>query len=48
MTSYLLLMVKKPIEALEFISISERIALRLLQSNQNLENTSETNNEITQ
>jgi len=48
MTSYLLLMVKKPIEALEFISISERIALRMLQYNQNLENIDENNNEITE
>ena len=30
LTSYLLLMVKKPVEALEFIKIAERISLRLL------------------
>lgn len=33
LTSYLLLLVKKPVEALEFIKIAERIALRLLENN---------------
>ena len=33
LTSYLLLLVKKPLEALEFIKIAERIAMRLLQHN---------------
>jgi hypothetical protein len=33
LTSYLLLLVKKPAEAVEFIKIAERIALRLLQNN---------------
>jgi len=33
LTSYLLILVKKPIEALEFIKIAERIALRLLENN---------------
>lgn len=32
LTSYLLLLIKKPAEALEFIKISEGIALRLLES----------------
>ena len=30
LTSYLLILVKKPVEALEFIKIAERIAMRLL------------------
>jgi hypothetical protein len=34
LTSYLLLLVKKPAEALEFIKITERIAMRLLESTQ--------------
>jgi hypothetical protein len=34
LTSYLLLLVKKPAEALEFLRISERIAMRLLDSQQ--------------
>ena len=34
LTGYLLLLVKKPAEALEFIKITERIAMRLLESNQ--------------
>lgn len=33
LTSYLLLLVKKPVEALEFIKIAERIAYRLLENN---------------
>jgi hypothetical protein len=33
LTSYLLLLIKKPTEALEFIRIAERIALRLLDVN---------------
>jgi hypothetical protein len=33
LTSYLLILVKKPMEALEFIKIAERIALRLLENN---------------
>lgn len=33
LTSYLLILVKKPTEALEFIKIAERIALRLLENN---------------
>ena len=33
LTSYLLLLVKKPGEALEFIKIAERIAYRLLENN---------------
>lgn len=34
LTSYLLLLVKKPTEALEFIKIAERIALKLLNGNE--------------
>lgn len=34
LTSYLLLLVRKPTEALEFIKITERIALRLLEHTQ--------------
>lgn len=30
LTSYLLLLVKKPVEALEFIKIAERVAMKLL------------------
>jgi hypothetical protein len=33
LTSFLLLQIKKPTEALEFIKIAERIALRLLDVN---------------
>ncbi len=33
LTSYLLLLVKKSVEALEFIKIAERIAYRLLENN---------------
>jgi hypothetical protein len=33
LTSYLLMLVKKPVEALEFIKIAERIAYRLLENN---------------
>ena len=33
LASYLLLLVKKPVEALEFIKIAERIAYRLLENN---------------
>ena len=34
LTSYLLLLVRKPLEAFEFIKITERIALRLLEHTQ--------------
>jgi hypothetical protein len=34
LTSYLLLLVKKPKEAFEFINISERISIRLLEESQ--------------
>ena len=34
LTGYLLLMIEKPEEALEFISIAERIAIRLLEQSQ--------------
>ena len=43
LTSYLLLLVKKPLEALEFIKIAERIALRLLQATQKLSGLQKTN-----
>ena len=34
LTCYLLMLVKKPSEALEFLKITERIAMRLLESSQ--------------
>ena len=46
LTSYLLLLVKKPLEALEFIKIAERIALRLLQASEKLVGAQKTNLEI--
>jgi hypothetical protein len=46
LTSYLLLLVKKPLEALEFIKIAERIALRLLQASEKLVGAQKNNLEI--